>query len=74
LSACCGGSFPLDAQLKEQPAAPGNGWASARVGFAALSNATVLSLFPFSVGWAMYPLWRTVGRGSPAAALWRLGL
>jgi 4-amino-4-deoxy-L-arabinose transferase-like glycosyltransferase len=47
-------------KLKKQP---GNRWAwlgyGALWGFAALSNASLLSLFPFLAGWSISPLWRS---------------
>ncbi len=61
-------------KLKEQP---GGTWEwlgfGALWGFAALSNATLLSLFPFLVGWAIYPLRRSRRTWLTAAALVALG-
>jgi 4-amino-4-deoxy-L-arabinose transferase-like glycosyltransferase len=61
-------------KLKEQP---GSAWEwlgfGALWGFAALSNATLLSLFPLLVGWAIYPLWQRRRTWLTAAALVTLG-
>src|SRR4029077_19887594 len=61
-------------KLKDQP---GGAWEwlgfGALWGFAALSNATMLSLFPFLVGWAISPLWRNRRTWLAAAALVTLG-
>jgi hypothetical protein len=38
-------------------------------GFAALSNASLLSVFPFLAGWAIYPLWQRNRRTWLAAAV-----
>ena len=61
-------------KLKEQS---GDTWEwmgfGALWGFAALSNATLLSLFPFLVGWAIYPLWRNRRTRLTATALVALG-
>jgi Dolichyl-phosphate-mannose-protein mannosyltransferase len=42
-------------------------------GFAALSNASLLSLFPFLAGWSIYPLWRSRRRWLATAFLMALG-
>jgi hypothetical protein len=61
-------------KLKEQP---GSRWHwlgfGALWGFAALSNASLLSLFPFLVGWATYPVWRSRRTWLTAAVLVALG-
>jgi 4-amino-4-deoxy-L-arabinose transferase-like glycosyltransferase len=43
-------------------------------GFSALANASILSLFPFLAGWALYPFWRNRPRWLASAALAVLGL
>ena len=43
-------------------------------GFSVLTNASLLSLFPFLTGWALYPLWRNRQRWRKAAALAAFGL
>src|SRR5260370_9664943 len=49
----------LTLRLRERP---GNGWDwlgfGVLWGFGVLSNASLLSLFPFLAGWAIYPLWK----------------
>jgi hypothetical protein len=61
-------------KLKKQP---GNHWAwlgyGALWGFAALSNASLLSLFPFLAGWSIYPLWRSRRMWLATAFLTALG-
>ena len=61
-------------KLKGQP----GGWAwlgfGMLWGFSVLTNASLLSLFPFLAGWALYPLWRNRQRWRKAAALAALGL
>jgi len=61
-------------KLKGQP----GGWAwlgfGMLWGFSVLTNASLLSLFPFLTGWALYPLWRNRQRWRRAGALAAFGL
>ncbi len=61
-------------RLKEQPASRWD-WLGfgALWGLAVLSNASLLSLFPFFAGWAIYPLWPSRRTWRTAAVLVALG-
>ncbi len=65
----------LTLRLRERP---GNGWDwlgfGVLWGFGVLSNASLLSLFPFLAGWAIYPLWKGRRGWLTAAAPVALGL